>query len=121
MTNFLKASYHSIDRAIERLDTNEKTATKNISLALERGKDATQFTSKERAYLERVAKGNASAIAYNNYCYILNENGFCITMFALPEWFGKKRHYDGKKEIRNLRSYTRNNLSKYEHHNCAYA
>ena len=109
-----KATYHSIERARERFSSNEKTATKNIRLALERGKTAAEFTSKEREYLENVAKGDAIALAYNNFCYIVNENGFCVTMYALPEWFGKKRYYDGKKSIRNIKAYTRNNYTSQD-------
>ena len=108
---FTKATYHSIERAKERFSKNEKTATKNIRLALERGKKATNFASKEREYLENVAKGDVVALAYNNFCYIVNENGFCVTMYALPEWFGKKRFYDRKKPIRNVKAYSRNYYS----------
>ena len=46
------ASYHSIVRAKERIGYNEKSALKQINRALERGKTAEQFSSKERTYLE---------------------------------------------------------------------
>ena len=121
MTRITKATVHSIDRAKERFCNNEKTAIKNIHLALERGKVAEEFSSKERQYLESVAKGNVTAIAYNNFCYIVNEDGFCVTMYHLPDWFGKKRFYDGKKEIRNPRAYSRNNISRFERGGFAYA
>ena len=121
MTRITRATVHSIERARERYATNEKTATKNIHLALERGKSAEEFSSKERHYLQNCAKGNVTALAYNNFCYIVSEEGFCVTMYHLPEWFGKKRFYDGKKEIRNPRAYSRNNRSSFERGGYTYA
>ena len=51
---------------------------------------------------------------YNNFCYIVNKNGFCVTMYHLPDWFGKKRYYDGKKSIRNIKTYAKNNCIVYD-------
>ena len=121
MTRITRATVHSIDRAKERFCNNEKTATKNIHLALERGKTADEFTSKERDFLINTAQGDVTALAYNNFCYLVNSEGFCITMYPLPNWFGKKRFYDGKKEIRNPRAYSRNNISRFERGGYAYA
>jgi hypothetical protein len=116
----IKATYHSIERAKERYSASEKTAAKNIHLALERGKRADEFKSYEREYLERVGKDGAFALAYNNFCYIVNENGFCITMYPLPVWFGRKRHYDGKQYIRNIKAYARSHSYEGDF-GCAYA
>ena len=90
------ATVHSIDRIKERAGKNEKNAEKLIALALERGKSADRFTSWERSYLSREASDNCTALAYDGLCYIVNENGFCVTMYPLPAWFGKKKHYNGK-------------------------
>ena len=109
----IKATYHSIERAKERYSACERTAAKNIHLALERGKYADSFRSREREYLRNVGKDGAVALAYNNYCYIVNANGFCITMYPLPAWFGRKRYFSGKEEIRNVRAYSRNNRYNY--------
>ena len=103
------ASYHSIVRAKERLGYNEKNALKQINRALERGKTAEQFSSKERTYLEDKCDETKYAIAYNNFCYIVGTDGVCITVFSLPTWFGKKKHYDGKEQIRNAKAYSRYN------------
>ena len=51
---------------------------------------------------------NATAIAYNNFCYIVSEEGFCVTLYPLPVWFGKKKHFNGKERIRNMKAYARN-------------
>jgi len=107
LVNFECASYHSVNRAKERLGLNEKVARKQISRAVERGKRADQFTSWERSYLENEARDDSYAIAYNNYCFIIGQNGSCITMYHLPAWFGKKKHFDGKERIRNAKAYAR--------------
>lgn len=104
------ASYHSIVRAKERLGYNEKNALKQINRALERGKTAEQFTSWERDYLQNEGSETAYAVAYNNFCYIIGANGICVTVYALPDWFGKKKHFDGKEKIRNPKVYERTRL-----------
>lgn len=108
MTTFIStASVHSIVRAKERASWNEKQAEKNIARALARGKSAEDFTSWEREYLEGESRGNCTAVAYNNFCYIVNENGFCLTLYPLPIWFGKKKQFDGKERIRNAKKYAK--------------
>ena len=99
---------HSIDRAKERAGLNERKATKMIEQALKRGKSANEFNSMEKSYLEKQGQGNCTAIAYNNFCYIVNENGFCVTLYPLPVWFGKKKRFDGKEKIRNPKKYRKN-------------
>lgn len=102
------ATVHSLERAKERIGFNERKAHKMIDLALERGKSAKDFSSWEKDYLENESKSNTTAIAYNNFCYIVNENGFCVTLYPLPSWFGKKKHFNGKERIRNMKVYSRN-------------
>ena len=110
------ASIHSLERAKERAGLNEKKAEKRIQIALERGRTAETFTSKERDFLERESSDFCVAIAYANFCYIVNENGFCVTMYPLPKWFGKKKHFDGKEKIRNVKAYARNHrMDCYEY------
>lgn len=109
MTTFSTATVHSIERAKERAGLSEKRASKMIKLAIERGKRAEDFTSWERDFLIREPSDNCIAVAYNNYCYIVNEEGFCVTLYPLPEWFGKKKHFNGKERIRNMKVYSRNN------------
>lgn len=103
------ASYHSIVRAKERLGYNEKNAIKQINRALERGKTADEFASWEKNYLQNEGSETTYAIAYNNFCYIVGDDGICVTMYALPNWFGKKKHFNGKEKIRNVKAYTRYN------------
>lgn len=105
---------HSLERAKERMGMNEKSAIKEIERALERGKTAEEFTSWERNYLSKEAKGDCRAMAYNGYCYIFKSDDTCLTMYRLPVWFGKKKHFDGKKRIKNFKSYSKNNIGIYE-------
>ena len=101
------ATVHSVERMKERAGLNERKAYKMLELAVERGKTADDFTSWERDFLLSESKNDRTAIAYNNYCYIMGDNGFCITMFHLPSWFGKKKHFNGKERIRNFKAYSR--------------
>ena len=103
------ASYHSLVRAKKRLGYNEKNAIKQINRALERGKTADDFTSWEREYLRNEGSETTYAVAYNNFCYIIGSDGVCVTMYALPAWFGKKKHFNGKEKIRNVKAYSRHN------------
>ena len=102
-------TYHSVIRAMERGSIkNPRSAEKSIALALRKGKRASDFSSWERSYLIKEAFDDCTAIAYNNFCYIVNSNGVCVTLYPLPVWFGKKKRFDGKERIRNCKKYQRN-------------
>lgn len=102
------ATYHSIVRAKERIGTkNVQSAEKNIALARSRGKRAQEFSSWERSFLRHTERYDCQAIAYNNFCYIFSEDDVCITLYPLPVWFGKKKHFDGKERIRHMKKYQR--------------
>ena len=105
---YYTASYHSIERAKERIGYNKKSAEKQIDRAISRGKTAEEYTSWEREYLLGECGKETTAIAYNNFCYIISNTGICITLYPLPSWFGKKKHFNGKEKIRNMKSYARN-------------
>ena len=101
---------HGVSRAKVRCNVkNVRSAEKNVTLALQRGKRAEDLTSWEREYLSKEAHDDCTAIAYNNFCYIVNSAGACVTLYPLPTWFGKKKHFDGKERIRNYKQYCRNN------------
>lgn len=105
---------HSLERAKERMGMNKKVAIKQIRLALERGKTFEEFTSWEKNYLGKEAYGNCRAVAYNGYCYIFNDKDYCVTMYPLPIWFGKKKHFDGKNRIKNYKAYSKNMVVEYD-------
>lgn len=107
MTAFSTATIHSIERTKERMGVNEKNAMRIIDRAIKKGKRAEDFASWERDYLLNQGDDGSIAIAYNDYCYIVGENGFCLTVFKLPTWFSKKKHFDGKERIRNMKTYSR--------------
>lgn len=109
MTTFSKSTVHCLDRAKERAGFNERKAEKMIELALKRGKRAQDFSSWEHDYLCAEACDECIAVAYNGYCYIINPEGFCITLYPLPAWFGKKKHFNGKERIRDYKKYCKSN------------
>ena len=96
---------HSIQRASERTRYNGKSAIRFIENGIERGKTADDFNQEERRYLTNCAQGNCIAKAYNGFCLIISEQGECITIYRLPDWFGKKRLYSAKSRIRNIKHY----------------
>ena len=103
---------HGVSRAKERCNVkNVRSAEKNVTLAIQRGKRADDCTSWERTYLENEAHDDCVAVAYNNFCYIINPAGVCVTIYQLPAWFGKKKHFNGKERIRNFKKYNRNYFS----------
>ena len=102
---FYTATKHGVDRAMERISLNEREAVRKIDIALARGKCAENYNStRERKYLERQSK-SAIAIAYDNYCYLFSYQGECITVYALPDWWEKKKMYNGKEKIRKPKKY----------------
>ena len=108
-------SIHGVDRAKDRCNMkNVRMAERNAVRAMQRGKRAEDYTSWEREYLGKEALGDCMAVAYNDYCYIFNPDGVCVTMYHLPAWFGKKKRFDGKERIRNYKRYCRNQFVTYE-------
>lgn len=102
---------HSIERMKERLGVNARKAEKRISDAICRGTGAESFSAKERAYLTGKECRGCTAKVYDGYCYIVGENDVCVTLYRLPSWFGKKKHYDGKEKIRNYKKYYNNRIA----------
>ena len=100
------ATNHSINRAKERRNfKNQRAAERNIALAIKNGKRADDLSSWEREFLLGEERDGCSAIAYNKFCYIVNSENVCITMYPLPVWFGKKKRFDGKERIRDYKKY----------------
>lgn len=103
----LNTTRHAIERTQERANCTPKEASHMIRNAIARGKSCDEFTKDERNWLKHRATDNNKAVVYNGYCFILSERGTCITMYGLPEWFGKKRHYAGGGEkVRNVRKFS---------------
>lgn len=98
-------TYHSIQRANERTRYSGKAAVRFIKNGIQRGKTAADFFQSEREYLTNCTSGNCIAKVYNGFCLIVSEYGDCITIYRLPEWFGKKRHYDKKTRVRNVKRF----------------
>ena len=99
---------HSIVRAGERAGLKYSEAVRFTDLAIRNGQRAEDLPSKERRYLEsRETDPGCKTILYNGYIFIFRDEDICITMYAAPSWFLKKRHYDGKTRVRNAKKYLR--------------
>ena len=97
---------HGYKRMKERCNIkNHKTANKNIELAFKRGRRVNDFCSLECNYLISKEFDSCYAVAFNSYCYIFNQSNACVTVYALPKWFNKKKQYVGKRKIRNPKKY----------------
>ena len=101
---------HSIQRANERTRYSGRAAERFIQNGITRGKAAEDFSQNESAYLTGLARDNCVAKAYNGYCLIISERGDCVTLYELPEWFGRKRLYDSKTRIRNPKRYAASHI-----------
>jgi hypothetical protein len=101
-------SYHAIQRAQERTGLKIKSSESFIANALERGKTVGVFAANERNYLQaKEAKGECRVIVYQSFFFIVDDADLCVTMYAAPKWFGKKKYYDGKTKIKNIKKYMR--------------
>ena len=106
---------HSMIRAKERLGLNEKAAGHLIRNAIERGKTFEDYRpGKERTWVEQRCSEGYSASIYNGFCFILNDRQTCITLYSVPEWFGKHGRYDGKERIRKAVKYYKFNAHYLE-------
>ncbi len=101
-------TYHCKERAKERAKLNPDQAERMINRALSKGKTYDDFKGKERQFLLRKTTENTCAIYYAGYCFIIGMENACITMFPVPHWFGKKRVFIGKEEVRNIHKYYNN-------------
>ncbi len=102
---------HSIIRANERAGWNYDEAVRFTELAIRNGRRAKELPLRERRFMESRESGPAiTSILYNGYIFIVNDD-VCITMYLAPEWFLKKRYYDGKKKVRNVKKYLRYHCS----------
>ncbi len=99
-------SNHSIQRTIERAGLSKKAAIRMIENAWIKGRDSQEFGRREREYLQGKETKGRRMLIYAGYCFLFDEDSVCITMYAVPVWFGKKQ-YQGKMEIKNPRRYYR--------------
>ena len=103
----VELSYHSIQRARERMGLNASSAERIISRAYVQGLGSEDFTASEKDYLKRKGVSGAQIKVYNGFCCVFSDSAVCITVFKLPGWFGRRQHFDGKTKIRDPRSYYR--------------
>lgn len=101
---------HSMERIHQRLGLNGQRASAFLEAGIAKGKTSEAFRRvDERRYLEEKCGENIIAKVYQGYCLIVDtEWDACITIYKLPEWFGKKQHYYGKEKLRNPAKYLRN-------------
>lgn len=100
-------TYHSILRTVERANLSRDSAVRMIEKAKEYGKKAEAFPSDERKYLKQLEREGSNVLYHAGYCFILTDDYKCITMFPVPQWFGKKSRHCGKTVVRNPKKYSR--------------
>ena len=102
-------SYHGQKRAKKRFRIGYDRAESKFEKARLYGKykEDYVFRSPEYDYLlsKERHKGN-QAVAYDGVLYIFDDET-CITMFTLPAWFGRRKHYEGKEQVRHVKAYMR--------------
>lgn len=108
------SSKHGFIRTMERADKNEQQALRMIQNAWSRGKsiDQLQLTQQKKYvshYNSILIDGCTNLRTYCGYLFIFSAAGRLITMHPLPKNFEKKRIYDGKTQVRDVRKYSRFN------------
>lgn len=100
-------SRHSLERAKERLGFNRKYASSVIENGIQRGRAACRFKpGAEKEWLANRSQHGCQALAYNGLCIIVSLDGNCVTVYRLPQWFGKKARFDHRnRRIRNCAKY----------------
>lgn len=102
-------SYHGQKRAKKRFGISYDKAESRFEEAKLYGKykEDYEFRSEEYDYLlsKERHKGNQT-VAYNGVLYIF-DGDTCITMFNQPAWFERKKHYEGKQQVRHVKAYMR--------------
>ncbi len=48
-----------------------------------------------------------TAVLHNGYIFILKDEEICITLYQAARWFLRKQHFNGKKQVRNVKKYQR--------------
>ena len=103
-------TYHAVQRTQERAGMNASKAERFVKNAVKRGLGAEAFKSIEHEYLKSFNdESGCRAIAYNSYCFIVSVDDVCITMFSLPNWFGKNnkdKQHKKKQKLRDVTKYT---------------
>ena len=93
-------TYHAVKRAQERAGMSIGKAERFVRNAVKRGLGADSFKSIEYEYLKSYDNADGCrALAYNSYCFVVSSDDVCITMFALPDWFGKNNKNKKKKKL----------------------
>lgn len=101
---------HGLVRTMERADKNRKQALRMIQNAWIRGKKADDLPLvKQREYMEYresvTEDGKVNLRVYAGNLFIFSSRGILITMYPLPQSWGKKPTFAGKEHVRDFRTY----------------
>lgn len=104
------SSVHGWVRTMERTDKSDRQALRMIQNAWSRGKSIDQLKfKKQRKYVASryslLLDGYTNLKVYCDHLFIFSATGCLITMYPLPKNFSKKRSYDGKTMVRDIRKY----------------
>ena len=119
----LSISKHALERTMERTTLNENQAKRFIGNAFERGckKDELPMAWQKK-YITQTERdlynGLTDVRVYNNYIFIFSATKVLITMYPLPEFFSKKKYFNGKSPIRNIRKFNRICDTSYYKNGC---
>lgn len=98
-------TYHSIIRTSERANLNHHSAIRMIERAKECGKRAEAFPAIERNYMKNMEINGKTVLYHAGYCFVFGDECACITMFPVPQWFGKKSRHYGKTLVKKPKKY----------------
>lgn len=100
---------HSSKRLKERMGVKSESKQENIVRnAYMRGKPITNYTGKDRKYLERLSQTSAAVLnnrdlrVYQDKIFIF-DGDLCVTILQLPKKFGKKMYHGEKRQKEDCR------------------
>lgn len=86
-------TYHALYVARDRFGYKADKTDRFVQLAFRNGRRAKDYKAKrEKSWLARHCRDGCEAVAYNGKCLIFSGSGDCVTMYDLPQWWGKPNH-----------------------------
>jgi len=109
----IEYTYTSLKKAQDWANLNENSAKKLIRRAAVNGQDISTLPVKERKFCEtQLSNDNRKALVYSGFGFVFTTDNYCVNMFKLPKWFGKKAlYFDGQTKIKNPKKYIKYNLA----------
>ena len=79
---------HCYIRGEERFGYSYDETENHTKRAFEKGRTSDAYEGREQKYLRRREDDELLVRVHGNAVYLFNADGFCVTMYEKPSWFG---------------------------------